>query len=103
MVNFFQFIQYYWYAFKKYFCEDYQDHSLEHIYQCRKEILRQLDIKSLIKRIVFLEYSMTFIFTDYQLEGLQLHKPTSPLEVKSVRKKIENVDMADMESNFSLE
>jgi hypothetical protein len=68
--------------------KDCKDSSLDHVYECRREILRQLDIKSLIKRIIFLEYSMTFIFTDYQLEGLQLHKPTNPIEVKSVRKRI---------------
>jgi hypothetical protein len=35
---------------------------------------------------------MTFIFNDYQLEGLQLQKPTHPLDVKTIRKKIENID-----------
>jgi hypothetical protein len=39
---------------------------------------------------------MTFVFTDYQLEGLQLRKPCSPEEVKKLRKKIENIDLLDM-------
>ena len=88
MVNFFTFIQYYWYAVKKWLNKAHSDPRLEHVHECRREILRQLDIKSLIRRLVFLEYSMTFIFTDYQLEGLQLHKPSSPQEVKAVRKQI---------------
>jgi hypothetical protein len=101
MVDFFQFIQYYWYALRKWLWKDYVDEGLEHVYECRREILRQLDIKSLIKRLVFLEYSMTFIFTDFQLEGLQLHKPSSPQDLKAVRKRIENIDLADLETNFS--
>jgi hypothetical protein len=86
---------------RKWLWKDYVDEGLEHVYECRREILRQLDIKSLIKRLVFLEYSMTFIFTDFQLEGLQLHKPSSPQDVKAVRKRIENIDLADLETNFS--
>jgi hypothetical protein len=46
---------------------------------------------------------MTFIFSDYQLEGLQLHKPTHPLDVKAVRKRIENIDLAELESAASEE
>lgn len=38
-----------------------------HIYEARKEILCQLDIKSLIKRMIFLEYTLTYLFEDYQL------------------------------------
>lgn len=88
MVNFVHFVKYYWYVFKKFMRKDYHDDNIQHMYECRREILRQLDIKSLIKRIIFLEYAMTFIFTDYQLEGLQLKKPTDPLDVKAVRKRI---------------
>lgn len=40
---------------------------MEYIYACRQEILNQLDVKSIIKRLVFLEYSLTYLFEDYQL------------------------------------
>jgi hypothetical protein len=54
IINLMQFIQYYWFALKRWLDKEYKDDHLEHVYECRREILRQLDIKSLIKRLVFL-------------------------------------------------
>jgi ABC-type Zn uptake system ZnuABC Zn-binding protein ZnuA len=52
--------------------------TVKYISECQQEILKQLDIKSLIKRIIFIEYCLTYVFEEYELEGLQLKKPTSP-------------------------
>jgi hypothetical protein len=56
-----------------------------------------LDIKSLIKRIIFLEYTLTYLFEDYQLEGMQINKPTSPNSIKLIRRKMDMVASVDDE------
>jgi hypothetical protein len=46
-------------------------------YRVREEMVKQLDILFLIKRINFLEKSLTFLFTPPQLKALHLtHQPT---------------------------
>ncbi len=60
----------------------------EHVNECREEIIEQLDIRNLIKRIIFIEYSLSFILEDYQLAEMNQEKPTLPSEVKKLRKKI---------------
>lgn len=54
--------------------------------------MNQLDVKSIVKRLIFLEYCISFIFTDFQLDGLQSNKPTDPKRVGLLRRKIENID-----------
>ena len=55
------------------------------IIDCREEIVRQLDIKSLVKRIIFAEYCLANLFEDYQLEGLQIQRPKTPADIRSIR------------------
>lgn len=45
--------------------------EFDYITQCREEIVEQLDIKNLIKRMIFLEFAMSFLFEDYQLMEIQ--------------------------------
>lgn len=56
------FIKYQIYSMSKGFAKKLDWPIIAHMYECRKEILNQLDIKSIIKRIVFLEYSLTYLF-----------------------------------------
>jgi hypothetical protein len=53
--------------------------------ECQEEIIRQLDVKALVKRVIFMEYCMTNLFEDYQLEGLQIQKPKSPKDICKIR------------------
>jgi hypothetical protein len=41
--------------------------EMEYLQEARTEVLNQLDIKTLIKRLIFMEYSLTYLFEDYQL------------------------------------
>ena len=51
----------------------------------RKEIVKQLDIQSIIKRLIFLEHTITYLLEDFQIEGLQLQRPVTPEEIKKLR------------------
>jgi hypothetical protein len=74
---------------------------MKYLCDCRDEILKQLDVKALVKRLIFLEYCMNNLFEDYQLEGLQLQKPREPTEIAKIRLKIESLDT--YESEFLLD
>lgn len=43
----------------------------------QKEIINQLNIKTLLKRIIYLETWMIYLFDDEQLIGLNFQKPIS--------------------------
>lgn len=77
-MNLFYFIKYYWSLFMRFLGRPLSTPALIYLHDCQKEILQQLDIRSLVKRVVFLEHCMHFVFEDYQLEGLQMKRPTTP-------------------------
>lgn len=54
----------------------------------QKEIINQLDIKTLLKRIIYLETWMTYLFDDEQLIGLNYQKPISCERAKKIRELI---------------
>lgn len=58
---------------------------------CQQEIIKQLDVRSLINRIIFLEHCLSFTFDDYQLDGIQMKTPKTPEEIKMIREKCECV------------
>lgn len=47
--------------------------------------MKQLDIKRLIKRVIFLEYCVSHCFTDAQLCGLRINRPITSDEIKLSR------------------
>lgn len=55
---------------------------MKYAQECRDEILKQLDIKKLLKRIIFIEHCLTKILDDYHLDVLQLKKPETPDEIR---------------------
>ena len=57
--------------------------------ECRDEVREQLDVKGLIKRLIFLEYAISYLLEDFHIAEMQLKRPTSPLEVKWLRHKIQ--------------
>lgn len=59
-----------------------------YIHECREEITEQLDIKSLVKRIIFLEYAISYVLEDYHLAEMQLKRPSLPSEIRALREKI---------------
>lgn len=63
---------------------------IEYLEQCRKEILRQLDIRDLIKRLIFLEYSISYILEDYHLAEMQREMTYHPEDVQNLRKKFQS-------------
>jgi len=77
-MNFFNFVKYYVYLLSRKIGRPCQWPKISFIRDCQSEVLKQLDIKSLIKRVIFLEYCITNVFEDYQLEGLQIKKPATP-------------------------
>ena len=48
------------------------------IKNCQQEIIKHLDVRSLINRVIFLEHCLSYIFEDYQLDAIQMKTPTSP-------------------------
>ena len=39
--------------------------------------MKQLDIETMIKRLIFVEHSLTYLLDDFQMEGLQLKRPVT--------------------------
>jgi len=74
-MNLLNFVRYYIYKF----CEKigcvFDWPEMNYANECKEEILRQLDIKLLLKRIIFIEHCLTYIIDDYQLDALQMKKP----------------------------
>lgn len=90
--NFLNFIRYYTYVFLKkvgFNCE--WPPLLKYAKECRAEILQQLDVKALLKRIIFIEHCLNYMIEDYQLDALQIKKPTKPHEIKKIRQKFESI------------
>ena len=58
--------------------------------------MKQLDVKALLKRVIFIEYCLTMIFEDYQLSGLQQNIPKTLTEIKGIRQKCASVIDTDI-------
>jgi hypothetical protein len=84
-VNFLHFLQYHLYSLIKKFNSSLKWPFIEYIEECREEILYQLDIKGMIKRIIFLEYAISYMLEDYHLSEMQKEKPILPSDVKKLR------------------
>ena len=50
-----------------------------------------MDIKRLIKRLIFLEYCVSHCFSDEQLCGLRLNRPTSSSEIRLSREIFDDI------------
>lgn len=63
-------------------------------------------MKGLIKRLIFLEYAISYLLEDFHIAEMQLKRPTSPLEIKWLRYKIQAETLEEFEvmkgSNASL-
>ena len=66
-------------------CEPKWD-KLSYYYETRQEMLKQIDILYLLKRVNFLENTLTFLFTNHQIKGLHLTSHISLAEAVSLRK-----------------
>lgn len=55
--------------------KDWQD--MEEIKEYKDEVVKQLDVETMVKRLIFLEHAITFLLDDFQLEGLQLRRPVT--------------------------
>lgn len=55
--------------------KDWQD--MEEIKEYKDEVVKQLDVETMLKRLIFLEHAITFLLDDFQLEGLQLQRPVT--------------------------
>lgn len=78
--------------------------DMEELKEVRNEIIKQIDIETMIKRLIFLEHSITHLLDDFQLEGLQLKRPTTAKEIKKLRQRcnfIEDVDSDNSDSEMS--
>lgn len=72
--------------------------STVYINECQEEIIHQLDVKSLVKRLIFMEHCLIFLFDDFQMDGLQYKKPKTPSEIKEIREKCESIVSNDFDS-----
>lgn len=77
-MNFWNFIKYYAYSFTKMIGKPCDWPAMKYADECKEEICKQLDIKMLLKRIIFIEYCLTHIVEDYQLDVLQMSRPLQP-------------------------
>lgn len=59
--------------------------EIAYLDRCQTEVLHHMDLKTLIKRMVFLEHSLTYVFEDYHLEGLQERRPETLAEIRRTR------------------
>ena len=58
----------------------------EFYYETREEMLKQLDVLFLLKRINFLEKSLSLLFSDHQLKALHLASHFSLAEAAELRR-----------------
>ncbi len=59
----------------------------------------QMDVQKLINRVIFIEYSLTHLFEDYQLVGLQCRRPSTVKEVRDIRMKFETFEEIEESMN----
>jgi hypothetical protein len=77
-MNFISFLRYCAFEFCKLLGFTMEWSSVKYVSECQTEIAKQLDVKLLIKRIIFIEHCLTYLFEDYQLDGLQMKTPKTP-------------------------
>ena len=95
-MNFCEFFQYHFYSAMKTMGKDLEWPKMRFLNECEKEVLKQLDVKALLKRVIFIEYCLTMIFEDYQLSGLQQNIPKTLTEIKAIRQKCASVIDSDI-------
>lgn len=100
-MNFMNFIKYYFYLFTKMIGKPCDWPVMEYAEECKREISKQLDVKVLLKRIIFIEYCLTYLMEDYHLNALQMQKPLSPGSIKKIREKCESIIEKDGSSSSS--
>lgn len=71
--------------------------SVQYREECREEILQQLDIIGLIKRIIFLQYAISYLLEDFHISQMQLKRPVSPAQVRALRQKIQAREQSCLE------
>jgi hypothetical protein len=74
------------YAFLRFFNFKPNWEKLSRYHSIREEMLKQLDVLYLIKRINFLENSLTFFFTKKQLMALHLTNQLTMAEAAKIRR-----------------
>jgi hypothetical protein len=87
-INLIHYVQYHLYVLLSKIVEKVNWPFTRYIHECREEIHEQLDIKGLIKRMIFLEYAISYVLEDYHLAEMQLKRPVLPSEIKALREKI---------------
>lgn len=85
--NFFYFILQLLYAFFKVFKCKFNWGTAKLYYECRQEMIKQLDVLYLYRRIAFLQKAIGTIFTDHQLKALHLYPRSSLSEAQDFRKR----------------
>jgi hypothetical protein len=99
--NFFKFIKFGIYTFSRLIGKELEWNDMKQLREYRSEIVKQLDIQSIIKRLIFLEHTITYLLEDFQLEGLQLQRPVTPDEIKKLRERCHFVEELHSESSES--
>jgi hypothetical protein len=94
-MNFCEFFQYHFYALMRALGKDLEWPKMRFLSECEKEVLKHLDVKALLKRVIFIEYCLTVIFEDYQLSGLQQNIPKTLSEIRAIRQKCASVIDSD--------
>jgi hypothetical protein len=84
--NFLHFMGQSIYAFLRFFKFKPKWEKLSRYHSIREEMLKQLDVLYLIKRINFLEHSLTFLFTKKQLMALHLTNQLTMAEAAKIRR-----------------
>ena len=64
-------------------------------------MLKQIDIETMVKRLIFLEHAITFLLDDFQLEGLQLKRPVTAEEIRNLRQRCNFVEEVNSEDSSS--
>ena len=77
-MNFIMFIKYYIYLLFDKLGIELEWPITKYIKSCQMEIIKQLDIRSLVNRLIFLEHCISYLFDDYQLDAIQMKTPTTP-------------------------
>jgi hypothetical protein len=93
-VSLFSFIKFFIYGLLKKINKEPNWPDMQYLNVCHSEIIHQLDIKRIVKRLIFLEYCTSYLFDDGQLEGLKLNRPISPVDVKISREIFDEVSLS---------
>ena len=83
----FKFIKYGFYELWRKLGKKDKWEDMDELKEYRDEIMKQIDIETIIKRLIFLEHSITYLLDDFQMEGLQLQRPVTAKEIKRLRER----------------